>query len=74
MFEAKRLEISANLAEAETLKGELLSLRRNGTRYEPHSSLVHDDLLMALALAAWRVSRYRKDLLQPPPNVYKRLA
>lgn len=74
MLEAGRLEVSANLAEAETLKGELLSLRRKGNTYEPHSSLVHDDLLMSLALAAWRVSRHRKDLLQPPPDVYKRRA
>jgi hypothetical protein len=74
VFEAGRLEISASLAEAETLKGELLSLRRNGNTYEPHSSLVHDDLLMALALAAWRVGRYRKDLLRSPPDVLKRRA
>ena len=74
LLESNRLEISADLPEAETLKGELLSLRRKGNQYEPHSSLVHDDLVMALALAAWRIGQQDKRLLRPDPEVWKRPA
>ncbi len=68
MFEAGRPEIAANLPEAEALKSELLGLRRNGTRYEPHSSLGHDDLVMALALAAWRPAGTVRICCKPPPT------
>lgn len=74
MLESGRLQIASDLEEADTLRGELLGLRRHGNRFAPFSSLAHDDLVMALALAAWRVGRYRKDLLQPPKEILRRPA
>lgn len=65
MFENRRLQICDTLDEAGTLRSELLSLRREGNTFEPYSERVHDDLLMSLALAAWRVTRHRKDFLWP---------
>lgn len=74
MFESRRLEISAQLASAMTLKAELLGLRRNGSQYEPHSDRLHDDMVMALALAAWRASRQKSSLLDPAPVICARPA
>lgn len=65
MFQNRRLEISSGIPEAPTLRSELLALRRDGNIFEPCSARIHDDAVMSLALAAWRVSRQRPDLLWP---------
>lgn len=65
MLENRRLEICASLPEAPALENELLGLARDGNTFGPYSERLHDDLVMSLALAAWRVSRHRRDFLWP---------
>ena len=57
LLQNRALKISTHLPHAPILRNELTNLRRHtgthGETYDPDRAAQHDDLLMALALAAW---------------------
>ena len=57
LLQSRALKVSTHLPHGPILRDELANLRRatsvRGETYEPDRSGRHDDLLMALALAAW---------------------
>jgi hypothetical protein len=73
LLQAERLKIASSLKEASTLTAELLafkvsiSLKRHdsyGNDVGPWRENPHDDLVLAVALAAWYGEHYRA----PPPH------
>ena len=58
LLQNRELKISTHLPHAPLLREELVNLRRRtamrGETYEPDRASQHDDLFIALALAAWR--------------------
>jgi hypothetical protein len=53
MLQNRELLISSHLPHAPLLRDELANMRRRVDSFEPDRTSQHDDLLMALALAAW---------------------
>jgi hypothetical protein len=53
MLQNRELQISSQLPHAPLLRDELTNMRRRVDSFEPDRTSQHDDLLMALALAAW---------------------
>jgi hypothetical protein len=65
LFQSRRLHIAPGLAEAATLTRELMTFRAKVTTATGNETLEawrerpHDDLVLAVAVAAWQAERYR---------------
>jgi hypothetical protein len=78
LFQSRRLHIAPGLAEAATLTRELMTFRAKVTTATGNETLEawqerpHDDLVLAVAVAAWQAERYRGpwrlETFGPPPE------
>jgi hypothetical protein len=77
LLETRRLHIVPSLAQAATLTRELMTFRAKVTLTTGNDTLEawrerpHDDLVLAVAVAAWQGERYRPFRLEsfgPPPE------
>jgi hypothetical protein len=78
LFQSRRLDIAKGLPDAATLMRELLTFRTKVTTATGNDTLEawrerpHDDLVLAVAVAAWQADRYRGpwrlESFGPPPE------
>ena len=66
LLQNRRIRIAPGLDQAGTLKLELENFRRNTANgYQPRNAKIHDDTVLALALASWHATRRYRGLLPP---------
>jgi hypothetical protein len=79
LLQAERLKIASSLKEASTLTAELLAFKVSislkghdsyGNDVGPWRENPHDDLVLAVALAAWYGEHYRVPVLRPSRSSY----
>ena len=78
LLQSERLKIAASLKEASTLTAELLAFKVSislkghdsyGNDVGPWRENPHDDLVLAVAMAAWYGEEYRPIVDDTPPSV-----
>lgn len=69
LLQNQRLEIASALDNAGTLRLELGNLQRSLDGYRAGNAAIHDDTVLATALAAWYAAKRYRGVLPPGPSL-----